>query len=168
MSHSKKSHDIDPIKESNADSNEDSDSSSSSSSSSSDASPSGGESSPEPTRKRKVSKKKIGEKEKAEMQKKKDRRKRRLALQKKVGYKPRRRAQMLQRPPVPRGGFNVSTMYILGRSVRAVLPDTGEKVHSHWDQGLGPNIIMNEKIQSFTQLFWETLDAQHKKALGKY
>lgn len=85
MSNSMKSHDIDPIKESNKDSND------------SNASPPGGESSPESTRKRKTPSSPVAKPlVKKRTKKEKEARKRRLALQKKVGYKPGMRKLMLQ------------------------------------------------------------------------
>ena len=65
-------------------------------------------------------------------------------------------------------GFNVCTMWIIGKVHRTVLPDTGEKVHTHWDQDRGPGIVINSAIRQFTQMFWDTLEDQHKRALGKY
>lgn len=92
MSNSKKSHDIDTIKESNKDFD-----SSSSSSTDSNASPPGGESSPESTRKRKTPSSSVAKPlVKKRTKKCKEARKRRLALQKKVGYKPSMRKQILQ------------------------------------------------------------------------
>ena len=66
------------------------------------------------------------------------------------------------------GRVYVSTMYTITNRMRAVIPDTGEKVHSHLNQEHGPDRIIDNHVQQFTQLFLDTLKDQQKKVLEKY